>query len=302
MEMAVRNRQVRSGLFRETRVSVLVLTFNRRPEVLRTLGSLRHLAGRPTIVVVDNGSTDRTTEAISHNFPDACLVPLPHNVGAAGRNVGVSHVRTPYVAFSDDDTGWEYDALTRAADILDRHPTLAVVSAQVLVGAEGREDPACEPMKDSPLESEGLPGKRILGFMAGACVFRVSAFLAAGGYLPRLIVGGEEALLSLDLAALGWRMAYCPQIVTHHHPSLVRDSRSRRRLLARNAIWTAWMRLPFIDALRETRRALGEMVRQRQLFAGCRDTLAGMSTAMSERRVVPAHVRRMWRATHRRQY
>jgi GT2 family glycosyltransferase len=283
-------------------VTVVVLTFNRRLEVLRTLGSLRHLAGRPAIVVVDNGSTDRTTDAIRHNFPDACLVSLPHNAGAAGRNIGASYVRTPYVAFSDDDTRWEYNALTRAADILDQYPALAVVSAHVLVGAEGREDPACEPMRHSPLDADGLPGSRILGFMAGACVFRLSAFRAAGGYLPRLFIGGEEALLSLDLAVLGWRMAYCPEVVTHHHPSPVRDSRSRRRLLARNAIWTAWMRLPFIDALRETRRALAAMVRQRQFLSGCREAFAGMSMVMAERRVVPVHVCRMWRATHRRQH
>ena len=91
----------RSSSRRPRLMTVVVLTCNRRNEVLHTLEALRRLAGPPAIMVVDNGSTDKTAEATSLRFPEARLVSLSRNVGAASRNIGASHVRTYYVAFSD---------------------------------------------------------------------------------------------------------------------------------------------------------------------------------------------------------
>ena len=63
-----------------------------------------------------------------------------------------------------------------------------------------------------------------------------------------MLVGGEEELLALDLAAAGWKLAYDPAVVARYHPSPVRDPR-RRRLLARNRALTTWMRYPAATAL-----------------------------------------------------
>ena len=122
-----------------------------------------------------------------------------------------------------------------AADLLDAYPHVAVLSARVLVGPEQREDPACAIMAASPLPSAGLPGPALLGFLAGAAAMRRAAFLQAGGYEPRLFLGGEEALLTLDLVTRGWQVAYAPQLTVHHYPSTVRDGEGRRHCLVRNA-------------------------------------------------------------------
>ena len=119
-------------------------------------------------------------------------------------------------------------ALARAADLLDAYPRLAVLSARVLVGDRHEIDPACERMAQSPLDGHGLPGPALIAFMAGAYVVRVEAYRATGGYEPRFFLGAEEALMALDLAALGWRMAYAGDVVTHHHPSRARPARKAR--------------------------------------------------------------------------
>src|ERR1700712_5103158 len=84
------------------RVSIVVLTYNRREEVLRTLAKLTALPEQLPIVVVDNASRDRSIEAIEQHFPHIKTVSLPKNVGASGRNHGVAATDTPYVAFCDD--------------------------------------------------------------------------------------------------------------------------------------------------------------------------------------------------------
>lgn len=274
------------------RASIVVLTYNRRDEVLNTLARLaRNCPGLP-VIAVDNGSTDGTARAIGRDFPDVELVALPTNLGAAGRNHGVAAARTPYVAFCDDDTCWEPGAIELAVDILDETPTIAVVNAHILVGTEGTPDPACEPMAASPL-GRVPQGTLLLGFMAGACVMRVQAFRAVGGYWPPFFIGGEESLPALDFAARGWQMVYAPAVVTRHWPSPLREAVRRRRLLARNAIWTAWLRLPPAAALAETRRVLREEPEPRLRRAALRQAVAGSVRVARHRRVVPDHVVRM---------
>lgn len=268
-----------------------VLTYNRAPELMRTLSKLSALPERPELVVVDNGSSDDTRALVAQRFPAVSLLALARNMGAAARNAAVACLRTPYIAFCDDDTWWAAGALSTAAAILDAHPGIAVLSARILVGRDHRLDPACADMARSPLSSDGLPGPRILGFMAGACVFRRDAFIQAGGYEPRLFIGGEEALLALDLAAAGWDLVYCPDIVAHHHPSAQRNSRQRVRLLARNAVWVAWLRRPLRGAIRETLRALRTPgIRWPLLLLGA---ARGLPWLARHRRVIPAGVESM---------
>ncbi|GAA4323621.1 glycosyltransferase family 2 protein [Pigmentiphaga soli] len=278
-----------------SRVSVVVLTCNRLGEVMRTIAGLLALPEKPPVIVVDNGSVDGTAHALRERFPAVRAIESPRNVGASARNLGVAAVRTPYVAFCDDDTCWEPHALARAAALLDAHPRIAVLCARILVGPEGREDPASAGMARSPLASDGLPGRAILGFMAGASVMRVDAFMAVGGYAPQLFIGAEEALVALDLAARGWQMVYCPAIVTRHFPSPKRDRAGRRRLLLRNALWVAWLRLPLRAAWRETVKVWREAARQGIALGVASAALRGLPWVLRRRQVIPPPVRAMYR-------
>src|SRR4051794_35052172 len=122
----------------DPRVAVVVITHQRRDELLLAVDRLLALPEQPHVVVVDNGSTDGTADAVRARFPEVELVPSPENLGAVGRNVGVARLDTPYVAFCDDDTWWDPGALRTAADVLDAHPRLAVVTARIIVEPGGR--------------------------------------------------------------------------------------------------------------------------------------------------------------------
>ncbi|UUX95067.1 glycosyltransferase family 2 protein [Aquabacterium sp. J223] len=282
------------------RLSIVVLTHNRRHELVRCLRRLQSLPESVPIVVVDNGSTDGTAQRVHRDFPAVRLVRSERNLGAAARNLGVEAVATPYVAFCDDDTWWAPGALTRAALRLDAHPRVVALSAQVRVGAQNRRDPTCDAMAASPLPSQGLPGPALVGFMAGAAVVRVRAFRDAGGYEPRFFLGGEEALLGLDLLAAGGAIVYADDIVTHHHPSASgRDPRGRHLAVARNRLWLGWLRLPWAMALADARLALGEAARQGVLMPALARALAGLPWALARRRVVPAAAQAAYRAVHR---
>lgn len=283
----------------ELRVSVVVLTHNRCDELCRTLDRLQALPERVPLIVVDNASTDHTAERLAALYPGITIVRSERNLGAAGRNLGVERVRTPYVAFCDDDTWWAAGSLRKAADLLDAWPEIDILNARIVVGPEARLDPACAAMADSPLEHMPGIGPLLTGFMAGANVMRTRAYREAGGYWPPFFIGGEEALLAMDVLDAGGRIVYAPELQVHHWPSLARDSGLRRKLIARNAIWTAWLRLPWPMALRRTTISLRDASHAGMRASVLLDALKGWNSVRERRRILKpstrALLKRVWR-------
>jgi GT2 family glycosyltransferase len=274
-------------------LAVVVATRNRRAGLLDALGHLAALPEQPRLVVVDNASTDGTAAAVRAAFPAVAVVEAGTNLGGGARTLGARAVATPYVAFADDDSWWAPGALSRAVELFERHPRLALLAARVLVGPDERLDPVCRAMACSPLEAlPGHPGPAVLGFVACGAVARRSAFLAVGGFDARLGVGGEEELLAIDLASRGWWLAYRDDVVAHHHPSPHRDPVARRRAQLRNALWVAWLRRPLGAALRRTWLAAAAARRDPALRPGLLDAVAALPWIVRERRVVPPAVER----------
>jgi len=275
---------------------VVVISRDRRDSLLNTLARLRSLPQAPPVVVVDNASSDATDQAVRDNYPDVDVVRLDHNRGAAGRTVGVLRATTPYVAFSDDDSWWDEGALDRAASVLDEHPELAVVAGRIMVGPEARLDPVCREMRGSPLGDVPGAGPLILGFVACAAVVRRSAYLEAGGFHPRYGVGGEEALLAIDLAERGWQCAYVDGVVARHHPSPQRAVGPREARVVRNDLWTLWLRHRPWAALTGTLRRLRGWPTEPPVRAGLRQAVAGWRWVLRERVTVTAET---WRHLQR---
>jgi GT2 family glycosyltransferase len=282
------------------RVSVVIVTRNRLPELFTTLDHLRALPEKPRVVVVDNASTDGTVDAVRRRHPEVEVIPLSENLGGAGRNVGVRQVVTPYVAFADDDSWWAPGSLSRAADAFDAHPRLGLLAARILVGPQEEKDPVCAQMEQGPLPPEpDLPGPPVLGFLACGTIVRRSAYLDAGGFDPRFVIGGEEELLAADLASAGWGLAYVEDVVAHHHPSAARDLRARRSGEVRNALWFAILRRPAPAVARQTLLALGKAFGDADARYGLVEALRALPWALRSRRVVPPHVEGKLRALDR---
>jgi GT2 family glycosyltransferase len=297
-----RARPVGTGTQPDPRVAVVVITHQRRDELLLALSRLRELPERPHVVVVDNGSTDGTADAVRAHHPWAELVASPENLGAVGRNVGVDRLDTRYVAFCDDDTWWDPGSLRTACDVLDAHPRLAVVTARILVEPGGAEDPIVVELRDSPVVGAGwLPGPALGSFLAGASVLRREAFLEVGGFSERLWLGGEEELMAGDLAAAGWELCYLPQLTVHHQASAARDPHRRRADGIRNTLWTTWLRRPLRPALRRTLHLLRTVPRDRITARGLREAVLGLPWVLRERRVLPPHAESRFAALERAQ-
>jgi GT2 family glycosyltransferase len=266
-------------------VPVVIASRDRRETLLRTLAHHAELPERPPLIVVDNGSSDGTADAVRARHPSVRVVEARENLGAGARTLGARYAQSPFVAFSDDDSWWAPGSLGRAAALLSANPRVALIAARILVGPAGHLDPTCLQMSRSPLPRDpALPGPAVLGFVACGAVVRRSAFLSVGGFESRLQVGGEETLLSLDLAAAGWSLVYCDEVVAHHHPP-GGDRPARRRRELRNALWTAWLRRPVPSALARTAALLGSAGPQGA--APFLSAVRGLPWVARQRRVLP---------------
>jgi GT2 family glycosyltransferase len=275
----------------DSRIGVVIITYQRRDEALGAVERLTALPEQPPIVLVDNGSADGTADAVREKFPQVDVLALTWNAGAVGRNLGVERLPTPYVAFCDDDTWWEPGSLTAAADALDAHPGLAVVNARIVVEPGGHDDPIVAELRDSPVPGPAwLPGPALGSFLAGASVVRREAFQAVGGFSSRLWLGGEEELLATDLLSAGWELCYLEKLVVHHAASPVRDATRRRRDGLRNTLWFTWLRRPLAPALRRTVFLALSAPRDRTSALAWWDAVRGLPWVLTNRHTRPRPV------------
>jgi N-acetylglucosaminyl-diphospho-decaprenol L-rhamnosyltransferase len=273
-----------AGVPAQEEVGIVIASRDRRESLLRTLARLDALPERPPTVVADNASRDGTAAAVAERFPAVEVLALERNRGAYARNLGVERLRTPLVAFCDDDSWWQPGALTRAARLFGRFPSLGLLAARILVGAGQRLDPTSAQMHG--IAPTGLPGPRVDGFVACGAVVRRGAFLEAGGFCERFLIGSEEELLAIDMRRAGWDLCYGEEVVAIHFPD--REGRGERSwLIRRNALWTSWLRMPPRRVLRDTgalaAAGLHDRVARRALLAALR----GLPWALASREPPP---------------
>ena len=123
-------------------LSVVVLGWNTRELLLGCLEStekaLAVFADASELIVVDNGSSDGSAEAVRRDFPAARLVALDRNYGyAGGMNRGLAASRGRVLLLLNSDARVTGAALARCADFLSKAPDVAALGPQ-LVHRDGR--------------------------------------------------------------------------------------------------------------------------------------------------------------------
>jgi GT2 family glycosyltransferase len=279
------------------RTSFVIASRSRAAELASVVTRLLDTTNCP-IVVVDNDSRDdsvpvmrRIADRAAHRLK---LIELDTNRGAVARNMGVAACDTPIVAFCDDDSWWSPDATTIAEEIFDEYPSVGLLAGRTIVWPQRREDPLTTQLANSALgRRPDLPGPSILGFMTCSAVVRKTAFEAAGGFSEILHFRGEEQLLAVDMAALGWDLCYCAELVAIHQPSSVRATTAAQDARSvRNAVLTTWLRRPIGHCIKATGVLMRSALRDREHALGAAEALMRLPAIIHQRHRLPATVER----------
>jgi len=107
--------------------SVIIPTYNRWPLVVEAVDSVLAQSFQDIeIIVVDDGSTDGTTNRLAKFDGRLRLFTTTRRGVAAARNFGVSQAQGCYVAFLDSDDLWLPGKLQTQIAFLDRHPEIQI--------------------------------------------------------------------------------------------------------------------------------------------------------------------------------
>jgi len=102
-------------------VSVLIDTYNHERFIEQAIVSVAG-AGFPAadreIIVVDDGSTDRTPEIVKKFEPRVRLLRKENGGQASAFNAGIPECKGEIIAFLDGDDWWAPEKLQRVANVL----------------------------------------------------------------------------------------------------------------------------------------------------------------------------------------
>jgi hypothetical protein len=124
-------------------VSVLIDTYNHERFIEKAIESVLEQdfpeADRE-ILVVDDGSSDRTPEIVQKFEPQVRLLRKKNGGQASAFNAGIPECKGEIVAFLDGDDWWTRYKLSRVTEAMRANPTVGIVGhGIVVVGRDGSE-------------------------------------------------------------------------------------------------------------------------------------------------------------------
>ncbi len=231
-------------------ISAIVISRNRRErlaEALRPLSALEAEGIIDELLLVDDGSTDGTSQMIRERYPHVTLVHLPSPQGIPrARNEGALHASHELVLFLDDDGVLENGAaLAEVARLLQAEERLAGVAFPVVQGLENIQPQDCRAPRLRPAHT----------FYGGAALLKKRAFIEVGMYPGHFYYSHEEDDLALRLHARGYGLASCYEIRFLHARADADKTAARLRKIFyyyRNRQWVIWRYLPWRAAIQES--------------------------------------------------
>lgn len=209
-------------------VFIIVLNWNGKEDTLECLGSLQKLDyPHFKILVVDNGSTDGSEEAIKASFPSVCFIQTGRNLGyAGGNNVGIKHALShgaDYVWLLNNDTTVDPKALSALVETAKADSRIAFVGSKiyyydkpdVIWCAGGTIDLAEGGRTDHPGMGQEDRGQfeniSDVGYVTGCSILASRDAIAAIGPLPEeYFLYFEETDWNLAAQRKGYRTVVAP--------------------------------------------------------------------------------------------
>jgi glycosyltransferase involved in cell wall biosynthesis len=220
------------------------------------------------VIVVDNGSTDTTSEVVAA-FPDIVLLTEPRPGSYRARNTGLAAATGAFVAFTDADCiptpGW----LEAGLKAIGTNPKIGIAAGHVELVA----------MHADAASGAAFLFEKFFAFRQEASA-AIGRSVTANWMSPRQVIdqfGGFDAALmsggdwqlSGQISDAGYVVAYVPDMrVRHPTRSSLRELAAKRRRVAGGA----WMRSGglrrnllgllarnFLETCRKSARAMSEM-------------------------------------------
>lgn len=235
-------------------VSVLIVAWNRRNDVLDCIESLVG-SGYPrlAVYVVDNASSDGTSEIAAEKYPQVIIIRSETNLGyAGGNNLGMQRIiddRLDAVFLLNDDAVLEGDTIGTLIANGYADESIGVLSPKILLHSDpgiiwssgGNVDPVSGitsqrqyGQKDDPSDSEITE----VDYAVGCAMLIKSEVIRKVGMLDeRYFTYYEETDWCRRIRNAGYRILYVPQSrVMHKVPLVIKNRNNAAYYYTRNRL------------------------------------------------------------------
>ncbi len=227
-------------------VTCVILNWNGGERLCECLASLLRSDGVSlSVVLIDNGSTDGSSERAVRRFARIRLIKNKRNLGfAAGNNVGIREAlrrKSRHVLLLNDDAFVEPSTLKQLLASLEEHPRAGAVTPRITDGnGSGRVwfDGGYFTMfwdtrhRNMGRRIDSLPGEAgpFRQQFATACclLIRSRVFPSVGLLDERYFMYGEDADFSMRMQQAGFELLHCPgAVITHEQSADTKQNRGR---------------------------------------------------------------------------
>lgn len=189
-------------------VTIAIVTWNRKEEVLRAISSCYYQTYKNTeVVIIDNASKDGTYESIKSNYPGVKLIRTHRNLGCPpARNIAFAN-SDGEIIFSLDDDGWlDERCIEKVVQSFMENDRLAVI--------------ACKIINPNINENCILGDKKRYTSLFTGCAFAIrKSILNEVGYFPDYFRQAEESYLALKILEKSYHILYNPECIMYHNVS-----------------------------------------------------------------------------------
>jgi glycosyltransferase involved in cell wall biosynthesis len=201
--------------YKSNLVSVIIPAFNSERYLSDAVESVLNQTYKNfELIVVNDGSTDRTEEILKQYF-DRIQYIYQHNKGvAAARNTGIRVSKGEYVAFLDSDDIWAKNNLRLQINYLKNNPDIGLIYGEI-VNFNGHETD--EELWSVIMETP-RPKGHIFQDLILACLFQTSTVMVRRrvldtvGFFNESLPLGEDYDLWLRIAA-NHKVGYVPDML-----------------------------------------------------------------------------------------
>ena len=193
------------------KVSVIIPCYNQAQYLDESIDSVLAQTFQDfEIIVVDDGSDDKTSMKILNNYkkPKTKLIRTSNQGPSCARNTGIKIATGDYIFPLDADDRIEDSYLEKAVNMLDKHPEIGIVycEAELFGKQSGKWD----------LKEYAFPDILLHNCIFCTAMFRKSDWAKVGGYKKEMNINIEDWEFWLSLIEQGLEVYRIPEVLFYY--------------------------------------------------------------------------------------
>jgi len=225
-----------------TSVSIIIVNFNTKDILKNCLDNLNKVSASSQVIVVDNASTDGSSEMVSETFPKVKLISLRKNKGfSGGANEGLKQASGKYILYLGSDAFPKEKVIEGIVNYLEKNEDVGVATCRLILRDKTEDKDAHRGLPtawtsvthfsglDKKFKGSKIFDRYFMGYKdfskeqeIDLCIshfmfIRKNVFDKIGNWDEKFFVYGEDVDLCYRVKSAGYKIMYLPQFEALHY-------------------------------------------------------------------------------------